>query len=112
MRTDRHHPTTGGGFRVEDIKIILHVLQVTSIRRCRGVKAHDVIIANRIRYDSKRFAFYRHGERLVAADIINVIDESQVLKNAQGVWRAAQPERIESERESIRRPLSGIVVDV
>src|SRR5260370_6742892 len=104
MRTDRHHPTTGGGFRVEDIKIILHILQVRSVCRGRGVKAHDVIIANRIRYDSKRLAFYRHGERLVAADIINVIDESQVLKNAQGVWVSAHPERIEPTRPRPRFP--------
>jgi hypothetical protein len=41
-------------------------------------KAHLAISSlrmNRVRYDGKRFAFYGHRERLVPADIINVIDE-------------------------------------
>ena len=37
MRANRHHPTTGGSFRVEDIKIILQVLQVRSVSRGRRI---------------------------------------------------------------------------
>ncbi len=108
MRADRHHPTMGDSLRVEDIKIILQILQVSGVCRGRRIKAHDVIITNRIGHDGKRFAFYRHREWLVPADIINVIDEAQVLKNSQGVRCAAQPERIETNRTSTRNPLDGI----
>jgi hypothetical protein len=65
-------------------------------------------VQHRIRHDGKGFAFHRHRKRLVPADVIDVIDESQVLKNAQSVRRAAQPERIEANRTSAGDPLDGI----
>src|SRR5258708_20596750 len=108
MRADRHHPTVGYSLRVEDIKIILQILQVSFVGRGRRIKAHDVIITNRVRYDGKRFAFYRHRERLVSADIINVIDEAQVLKNSQSVRCTAHPEGVETNRPRTLNPLDGV----
>ena len=40
MRADRHHPSTIGGFRVEQIEIVLQVLQVGQVRRGRRIKAY------------------------------------------------------------------------
>src|SRR6267378_3387075 len=98
MCTYRHHPSTGGSFHVKKIKIVLQVLEVGGVGRGWGIKAHDVVIADGIRNDGKWFAVHCHRKRLVPADIVDVIDETQLLKNAQGVRRAAQPERVETNR--------------
>src|SRR5439155_3727004 len=70
--------------------------------------SHDVVIANRVWNDGKRFAIHHHGERLVPADIVNVVNETQVLKNAQGVRRPAQPKRIEADRPGARNSLNRV----
>src|SRR5882762_3189423 len=98
MCTYRHHPSTGGSFRVKKIKIVLQVLEVGGVGRGWRIKSHDVIVANGVGNDGKRFAIHCHRERLVPADIVDVIDETQLLKNAQGVRRAAKPKRIEPNR--------------
>jgi hypothetical protein len=36
-----------------------------------------------------------------------VVDETQLLKNAQSIRRAAQPERVETKRTSARHFLNG-----
>ena len=56
MRADRHHATTVGSLCVEDIKIILHILQIGGVRRGRRIKAHDVIITDCVGDDGKGLA--------------------------------------------------------
>ena len=89
MRADGHHSAPGGRLGVEHVKIILQVLEVSGVGCGRRIKAYNIIVANRIGHDGKRFAIHREGKWLIAAYIIDVVDEAQVLKNAQGVWRAA-----------------------
>ncbi len=87
---------------VEDIKIILQILQIRGVSRRRRIKAHDVIITDRVGDDCKWLAFHRHGKRLIPADVIDVVDESQILENTQGIRCTAQPECIEANRPNAR----------
>ena len=96
MRADRHHATTVGSLCVEDIKIILHILQIGGVRRGRRIKAHDVIITDCVGDDGKGLAFHRHGKRLIPANVINGVDEAQVLENSQGIRCTTQPECIKA----------------
>ena len=82
MRADRHHPSASGGFRVEDFEIVLQILQVGDVRRGGRFKANDVVVANSVWNDGEWFSVNGHGKRLIAADIVNVIDKTQLLQNA------------------------------
>jgi hypothetical protein len=108
MRADRHHAATVGSFCVEDIKIILHILQIDGVRRGRRIKAHDVILSDCVGDDGEGLAFHRHGKRLILANVINVVDEAQVLENSQGIRCTAQPECIKANRTGAGDSLDGI----
>ncbi len=102
MGADRHHAAAGGSLCVEHIKIILQILQTGGVRRGRRIKAHDVIVTDRVWDDGEWLAFHRHGKRLIPADVIDVVDESQILENTQGIRCTAQPECIEANRPNAR----------
>ncbi len=63
---------------------------------------HDVVHVARVGNDGKWFVAHVNQEhvnqeRLVAAYIVNVIDEAERLKNFQGMRSTAQPESVEAD---------------
>ena len=82
MCADGHHAPALTRFRVERLELSF---QVVSIHRCAEVPSlvvNYVIHVKRIWHDCEWLVVHGHEERFIAADIVNVINESKRLRRS------------------------------
>src|SRR5216683_4046111 len=108
VRAHRHHATPGYGLGIERVELLLEIVSIHGRAEVPSFIVHDVVHMERVRHDSKWFVAHVNQERLVAAYVVNVVDEAERLKNLQGMRSAAQPESVESEGPRTGRSLDAI----
>src|SRR5258708_18388099 len=108
MRADRHNATTGSGHRIERIELRFEVVGVHGCAEIPGFIIHDVIHVERVGHNSKGFAADINQEWLVTAHIVNMVDETERLKNFQSLRSASQPEGVEADRTRTRCSLNAL----
>src|SRR2546421_12780397 len=97
MSTDRHHAATLCRFGVKHVELCLQIAGIfLSAEEVRFI-IDDVIHVQRIWNDREWFSFHVDQERLIPADVVNVINEAKLLENLQRVWCATKPEGIETQ---------------
>src|SRR5207245_1812461 len=106
VKADDHHSSTVRSLLVELVKLVAQRLLV----RCRAPadegEGNNVVEMKRVWNRHEVAALQRHDERLVAARLVNVVQESEALQNVQGSRRIAHPVRVPAHR-----PLAGGLYD-
>src|ERR1700688_3473018 len=97
VRANRHHATPRSGLGIERVELRLEIVRIHGRAEVASFIIHDVIHVERVGNDGKWFVAHVNQERLVAAYIVNVIDEAERLKNSQGMRSTAQPESVETD---------------
>src|SRR3984893_14385080 len=97
MCANRHHATPGPGLGIERVELRLEIVGIHR-REVPTFIVHDVVHVECVGHDSKCFVAHVDQERLVAAYVVNVVDEAEGLKNFQSMRSAAEPESVEADR--------------
>src|SRR5258708_2323580 len=97
VRANGHHPTTCSRLGIERIKFRLEIVSIHCRAEVPDFVVHNVIHVECVGHNGKWFVVHVNHEGLVAADVVNVVDEAERLKNLQGMRSAAQPESIEAD---------------
>src|SRR5712671_3488313 len=105
VRTDGHHAATRPRLFVQGLEIGLELGDEPVRGQRRRVVANDIVVAQCIGHHDERLSAHRHHERLVAAHVVYVVEEAEVLQDLQRVRRTAEPEGVEADRPRGGRPL-------
>src|SRR5258706_9413003 len=108
MKTDDHHATTVGAFFVQLIEFIAQCLFVG-----RGIpphewEGHDVVQMKRVGNRDEVAAFERHNEWLIAARLVDVVEEAQTLQDIEGSGRITHSIGIPADRPLTRGPFNAL----
>jgi hypothetical protein len=76
----RHHTTAVAGLLVELIEVQLDLLDKFRRGVIAALDQHNVVVAQRVGHDNEVLAVDEFDERLIAADIVDMIDVAQLLQ--------------------------------
>jgi hypothetical protein len=85
VRAHRHHATPHSGLGIERVELGLEVVSIHGSAEVSGFIVHNVVHVEGIGHDGKWLVAYVYQEWLIAAYVVNVVDEAERLKNFQGV---------------------------
>src|SRR5229473_5249081 len=108
VRADRHHATPRSGLGIERVELRLEIVRIHGRAEVPSFIVHDVIHVECVGHDSKWFVAHVDQERLVAAHVVNVVNEAERLKNFQGMRSAARPESVEADWPRTGCPLNAL----
>src|SRR6204780_3291742 len=81
-------------FLVKLVELVAQCLLISRRIPAHEGKGNNVVDMKGIRDRHEVAALQRHDERLVAAGLIDVVQEAQALQNVESSWRIAHPVRI------------------
>jgi len=84
VRAHRHHATPRSGLGIERVELRLEIVSVHGRAEVASFIIHDVVHVERVGNDGKWFVAHVNQERLVAAYIVNVIDEGRATEEFPG----------------------------
>jgi hypothetical protein len=108
VRADGHHPTPRSGFSIESVKLRLEIFRIHRGAEAPSFIIHDVVHMQCVGLDSERFVAHVNQKRLVAAYVVNVVNEAERLQNFQAVRSTAQPESVEANGPRAGCPLNAL----
>src|SRR6266446_4695136 len=98
VKADDHHSPALRALLVELVELVAQRLLVRRRAPADEGEGNDVVEMKRIRDRHEVAALQRHDERLVAARLVNVVQEAEALQNVQGSRRIAHPVRVPAYR--------------
>src|SRR5882762_326321 len=106
VKADDHHSPALRALLVELVELVAQCLLVRRPAPADEREGNDVVEMKRIRDRHEVAALQRHDERLVAARLVDVVQEAEALQNVQGSRRIAHPVRVPPDG-----PLAGGLYD-
>src|SRR5258708_6458634 len=98
VRAHRHHAAPPAGFVVELVEVQLDLRQKLLRRVVPSFDQDNVVVAQRVGNNDEILAVDLLDERLVTADIVDVIEVAELLQQRQGIGTATQPIGVVAER--------------
>jgi hypothetical protein len=104
----RHHATPYSGLSVEGIELRFEVFSIHGGAEVPGFIVDDVVHVECVGHDSKWFVVHVYQEGFITTYVVNVVDETERLKNLQRVRGTAKPKSVEPDRPRTGRSLDAI----